>query len=62
MCCFAEAAAYPQRLTYIADVGYSYNTSSTLEHVLESQLDTQNPPIVFLIGDYACTISPALVA
>lgn len=49
----AESAAYPQRITYIADVGYSYNTSSTLEHVLESQLDAKNPPIAFLVGDYA---------
>ncbi|KAK9812080.1 hypothetical protein WJX73_004456 [Symbiochloris irregularis] len=48
-----DPAAYPQRLTFIADVGYSYNTSSTLEHVLESQLNTPNPPIIFLVGDYA---------
>ena len=31
------AQAYPQRLTVVADLGQTYNSSRTLEHIIASQ-------------------------
>ncbi|KAK9797409.1 hypothetical protein WJX73_007209 [Symbiochloris irregularis] len=44
--------AYPQRIAFLADWGYSYNSSSTLDHVIESLSNTANPPAIFYIADF----------
>lgn len=44
---------YPQRLLLIADWGLSHNSSTTLDHILQSAQDSANPPVVLYIGDFA---------
>ena len=44
------APAYPQRVGFIADWGYSTNSSSTLQHVINSLTDQINPPVIFYIA------------
>ncbi|KAK9826440.1 hypothetical protein WJX81_005915 [Elliptochloris bilobata] len=49
----APGPHYPQRLLLLADWGLSYNSSSTLDHVLASAKNATSPVSVLFIGDYS---------
>ncbi|BDA44108.1 Purple acid phosphatase 15 [Coccomyxa sp. Obi] len=44
---------YPQRLLLIADWGMSHNSSTTLDHIVASALNSTNPPLVLYAADYS---------
>ncbi|CAK0783284.1 hypothetical protein CVIRNUC_006483 [Coccomyxa viridis] len=49
----AAGADYPQRLLLIADWGLSYNSSTTLDHILNSAQQATSPPAVLYIADFS---------
>ncbi|KAK9830772.1 hypothetical protein WJX74_006451 [Apatococcus lobatus] len=48
----APGQNYPQRIIAIADWGLSSNSSSTLDHVLDSVASSTSPPLVNYIADF----------
>lgn len=49
---FRAEAVFPQRLLFIADWGLSENSSTTLDHILQSAQNSTNPPLVHYVGDF----------
>ncbi|KAK9805338.1 hypothetical protein WJX73_003577 [Symbiochloris irregularis] len=43
-----SGAAFPQRIGITGDLGQTFNSSSTLEHLVANQ-----PPVVMLVGDFS---------
>ncbi|KAK9854186.1 hypothetical protein WJX84_001590 [Apatococcus fuscideae] len=48
----APGPTYPQRIIAIADWGLSSNSSSTLDHVLQSVASSPSPPYINYIADF----------
>ncbi|KAK9915866.1 hypothetical protein WJX75_005427 [Coccomyxa subellipsoidea] len=44
---------YPQRLLLRADWGLSANSSTTLDHIVQSALNSTSPPLVLYAADYS---------